>query len=257
MTRTPFSRSWLLPAALAASLVVAVPPDANAQRGRGAGAQPPQQAAPVDMTGYWVSIVTEDWRFRMLAPPKGDYDSLPLNPAGRKVADAWDPAGDEAAGEQCRWYGAASIMSVPGRLHITWEDPRTLRIDTDAGMQTRLLHFGGQAPGDGEPSWQGYSTARWRTSSGGIEPGSQAGGSLEVTTTQLRPGYLRRNGVPYSADTRLTEYYNVLEDAGTTWLIVMTVVEDPMYLTQPFVTSRQFMKQADDAGWNPTPCSAR
>ena len=250
------NRSWAIPVALAALLVIGVAPQVSAQRG-GGPPQPAQQAAPIDMTGYWVSIVTEDWRFRMLTPPKGDYDSVPLNAQGRKVADTWDPARDEAAGEECRWYGAASIMSVPGRLHITWDDPQTLRIDTDSGTQTRLFHFRGQAPEGGKPTWQGYSTARWRSSPGGIEPGSKPGGSLEVTTTQLRPGYLRRNGVPYSANAVVNEYYNVLEDRGTTWLIIVTEVVDPMYLTQPFVTSRQFMKQADDSGWNPTPCSAR
>jgi hypothetical protein len=80
----------------------------------------PKAAAPVDLTGYWVSLVTEDWRYRMVTPPKGDYTSVPLNPEGKKVADAWDPAKDEASGDQCKAYGAAGIMRVPGRLHITW-----------------------------------------------------------------------------------------------------------------------------------------
>src|SRR5712664_3192717 len=78
-------------------------------RGSGGAAQPPQTAkaaAPVDLTGYWVSQVTGDWRFRMVTPPKGDYTSMPLNAEARKIADAWDPAKDEAAGEQCKSYGA-------------------------------------------------------------------------------------------------------------------------------------------------------
>ena len=71
-------------------------------------AQTPQAAgAPIDMTGYWVSIVTEDWRFRMVTPAKGDYASVPVNAEARKVADAWDPAKDEAEGNQCKAYGAA------------------------------------------------------------------------------------------------------------------------------------------------------
>jgi hypothetical protein len=230
---------------------------AFAQRGEDqARTQTPREAAPIDMTGYWVAVVTEDWRFRMVMPPAGDYDSVPLNAEGRRVADTWDPGRDEDMGEACRWYGAASIMSVPARLRIAWEDENTLRLDTDTGMQSRTFRFGAEPPAGLEPTWQGFSRATWRIRSGGMEPGSEPGGSLEVETSHMRPGYLRRNGVPYSADAELTEYFYVLEDAPTTWLIVVTVVKDPQYLTQPFVTSRQFKKQVDDSGWNPTPCSA-
>lgn len=224
--------------------------------GQAAGeARSARDTAPIDMAGYWVAVVTEDWRFRMLTPPKGDYDSVPLNAAGRRVADAWDRASDEAMGEDCRWYGAASIMSVPARLRILWEDDQTLRLDTDSGTQTRLFRFGSTAAAQAGQSWQGNSRAQWRAHAGGMEPGSLAGGSLQVVTTNMRPGYLRRNGVPYSADTELTEYFYVLEDHGITWMIVISVVEDPQYLNQPFVTSRQFKKQKDNAGWNQTACS--
>src|SRR4051812_26266623 len=112
----------------------------HAQRGRGAPANP-RAGAAIDLTGYWVSVISEDWKFRMVTPKKGVYDSLMLNAEGRRVADAWDPAKDEAAGEQCRAYGAANIMRMPGRLHITWQDDTTLKVDTDAGTQTRLFHF--------------------------------------------------------------------------------------------------------------------
>jgi hypothetical protein len=256
MSRRMPGRAMLLPLAMAVSIAGATAVTHAQRRGRGGPPQVPRQAAPIDMTGYWVSIVTEDWRFRMVTPAKGDYESLPLTDEARRVADAWDPARDAATGEECRWYGAASIMSVPGRLHITWEDDRTLRLDTDAGTQTRRFHFGGAPPARGVPTWQGYSTAAWRPSRGGIEPGSLPGGSLEVRTSQLRPGYLRRNGVPYSTDAKLTEFYYVLEDGDVTWLIVITVVEDPQNLTQPFVTSRQFMKEPDASKWNPTACEA-
>src|SRR6266513_4294033 len=96
-------------------------------------------AAPDDYTFYWVSEVTEKWRFRMLVPDKNDYNQVPLNPEGRKVAAQWDPAKDEASGEACRSYGAGGIMQVPGRLHITWQDEKMLRIDTYYGQQPRLL----------------------------------------------------------------------------------------------------------------------
>ena len=72
----------------------------SAQARGGQAAQPPQlpptprAAAPIDVTGYWVSIVNEDWRWRMVTPPKGDYASVPLNDAGRKLADTWDTSKD-------------------------------------------------------------------------------------------------------------------------------------------------------------------
>ena len=69
-----------------------------------------------------MSLVTDDWRYRMLTPPKGNVDYLPVTAEARRVADAWDPAKDEAAGEQCKAYGAVGVMRLPGRLHITWED---------------------------------------------------------------------------------------------------------------------------------------
>jgi hypothetical protein len=211
--------------------------------------------APVDLTGYWVSIVTEDWRWRMVTPPKGDYASLPLTAAARKAADAWDPKRDAAAGESCRAYGAAAIMRVPGRIRITWENDTTLRVDTEAGTQTRLFRFAGAAPA-AEPSWQGRSSAQWQIA-GGRRGAPPTGGSLRVVTTGLRPGYLRKNGVPYSANATVTEYYNrTNEPNGDTWLVVTTIVEDPVNLNGRFVTSSHFKKAADGSIWNPTPCEA-
>jgi hypothetical protein len=235
----------------------ALPSVAYAQAGRGAP-QPPataQAGAPVDLTGYWVSVVTEDWLYRMVTPKKGDYAAVPLNVEARKIADAWDPAKDEQSSEQCKAYGAPALMRIPGRVHITWQDDNTLKFEKDSGTQTRLLHFGGSATGTGG-DWQGVSSATWIT-----EPGARApvrGGGLKVVTTKLKPGYLRKNGVPYSANAVVTEYYDRLnEPNGDSWLVVETIVEDPMYLNQPFITSTNFKKQADATGWNPTPCTAR
>jgi len=236
---------------------------AQGQGGRGGAAPPPrtpQAAAPEDLTGYWVALVTEDWRWRMVTPPKGDVASIPLNPAGREAANAWDPAKDEAAGNQCKAYGAAAIMRVPTRLHITWKNENTLQIDTDAGKQTRELHFGAEPAPTGEAGWQGYSAASWDSPGGrgGGRGGPPAGGSLKVVTTHMKPGYLRKNGVPYSGNAVVTEYMDrTNEPDGLSYLIVTTIVDDPQFLTQPFVTSTHFKKQADAAGWNPTPCEAR
>ena len=111
--------------------------------------------SPDDLTGYWVSVVTELWRYRMLVPDKGDYVKIPLNPEGRKIASAWDPAKDQASGNECKSYGAAALLQVPGRLHIYWQDDNTLRMDTDSGTQTRLFHFDGSPRANDAPTWQG------------------------------------------------------------------------------------------------------
>jgi hypothetical protein len=232
--------------------------------------KPPRSAkegAPVDFTGYWVSVVTEDWRWRMVTPIKGDFASIPLTPAGRAVGNSWDPAKDEAAGEQCKSYGAPAVMRIPGRLHITWADDNTLQIDTDQGTQTRLLHFVGKPPERGTNSWQGYSVAQWEPPVRGPQSPQQGlgatregarGRSLEVVTTQIRPGYLRKNGPPYSANTVLKEFFDLsVERNGDSWFVVTTIVEDPQNLAEPFVTSTNFKKQKDATGFAPTPCSAR
>jgi hypothetical protein len=238
--------------AIFATAVLAVTASSEAQRGRQGG--PPatgRAGAPVDLTGVWVSVVTEDWRWRMRTPPKGDYASVPMTAAARQVADAWDPARDAAAGEQCRGYGAAAIMRVPGRIRISWENDTTMKVETEAGTQTRLFRFAGPPPTEA-PSWQGVSVATWQPAGRG---GAPQGGSLQVVTTNLRAGYLRSNGVPYSANARVTEYVNrVHEDNGDSWLIVTTMVEDPEYLTARFVTSSHFKKVPDGAAWNPRGC---
>jgi hypothetical protein len=221
-------------------------PRVLAQGGSGSPPNPARQSAPIDITGNWVSYVTEDWRFRMITPPKGDYTRVPLTPEGRKLADAWNPAADEAAGQQCKAYGAAAIMRVPARFRVTWHDEQTLRIESDAGMQTRMLRFGGP-PAPRERTWQGHSIANWDLQAR----------KLVVTTTNLRAGYLRRNGVPHSADARVTEYF-VVTPVGPSEeaLVVTTIVDDPRYLQRPFVVSSHFKRDTDPSRWSPAPCVA-
>src|SRR5262245_51199997 len=236
--------------------------------------------APIDLTGNWVSIVTEDWRFRMVTPPAKDYASVPLNAAARAVADKWDPAKDEAEGNACKSYGVGNIMRVPGRLHISWQDDTTLKIETDAGQQTRLLHFTGTPSGEG--SWQGYSQASWEIAGGnpfggfgggggrggaggggggraaGGPPPPPRGGSLKVVTTRLKEGYLRKNGVPYSENAMVTEYFDRhSESNGDEWFTVTTIVDDSKYLAQPFITSTHFKKEPNASKWYPAPCRAK
>jgi hypothetical protein len=301
--------------------LLAVAGSAHAQRGRGAGAgqaQTPQAAAPIDLTGYWVSIVNEDWRWRMVTPPKGDYASIAnlMTAEARKIADAWDPSQDGS----CLAYGAAGLMRIPTRLHVTWENENTLKIDTDAGQQTRRLVFGASAEAPATRSLQGFSVAEWELAGarrgggpggrfgppgagpalpGGAPPtGAQAagaregapagpaaggqagrgratgappvggpaggppgaapggrGGNLKVVTTQMSGGWLRKNGVPYSESATMTEYYDRFPVAPKDeWLVVTTIVADPKYLTQEFVTSTHFRHEPDGAKWDPTPC---
>ena len=213
----------------------------------------PKAGALIDLTGYWVSIGPEELRFRMFTPPKGDFAGIPLDADGTKLANAWDPATDEASGEQCKAYGAPAIMGVPGRFHISWDNDATLKIETEAGKQTRLLHFNAAPPQTEAPSWQGYSVAAWDPA---LKHGMQ-GGSLKVTTANQRRGYLHRNGVPYSGKTTVTEYYDLVHEPDGFVLVINTIVDDPVYLTDRFRTSTNLRKQRDASGWNPSACSAR
>ena len=225
------------------SLATAQPP------GGGGPPRAPKAAAPIDLTGYWVSIVNEDWKFRMVTPAPGDYNGVPMTAASRKIADAWDPAKDEAAGDACKSYGAPALLRAPGTIHITWQDDNTLKLDADAGTQTRLFHFGNwKAPAGTAPSIQGDSVANWEG-----RPGT-----LRVRTTNLKPGYLRKNGVPYGESAELIEYFDLVKESnGDIKFVVTTVVTDPVNLTQPFIVTSNFKKQASEAGFKPSACSAK
>lgn len=254
---------------------------------RGAATQSARAAAPIDLTGYWVAVVSEDWRHRIATPRKGDFESLPtLTPEGRRIADAWDLEKDNAAGLQCKAFGVGGILRQPGRIHITWQDDNTLKAEFDAGTQTRLLQFGAAGAPPAEKTWQGRSIALWEgpgvgrgggggrgqaTAAGPISPGGAGrgqrggpppsssinqGGSLKVVTTHFREGYLRKNGVPYSEAASITEYFHRLpSDPGEdTFLLVVTTIDDPNYMTQPLYTSVQFKLEPNGAKWAPSPC---
>jgi hypothetical protein len=248
-------------ACLAMSVVVGA-------QGRGGAATPggpPANAriiAPKDLTGYWVSVVAEHWHLRMLVPPRGEFAMLPLNAEARKIANAWDPAKEPEA-EFCKSYGAAAIMRVPSRLYIHWVDDNTLQMDVDSGTQTRVFHFNQGAGPNDQPQWQGYSVAEWegipaqelRTRKAGAPPDPRGG--LKVTTTRMRAGYLRKNGVPYSESATLVEHFDrFTEPNGDDWIVVDSIVTDPKYLTQPYLASSAFRKIPDRSGWDPTPCRA-
>lgn len=265
------ARRFATAASMALVVCASASISAQPQRGRGAAAAGPPATAKsqapagtlLDLTGYWLPVVTEDWRYRMVTAPKGEHPGVPLNAEGNRVANAWDPAKDEAAGEQCRAYGAAGVMRLPGRIHIAWESDNTLKVDTEAGTQTRLFVFGQQPAAASAPAWQGVSAAAWefagRGRGRGAAPAAQHG-DLKVVTTQMKPGYLQKNGVPYSENAVLTEYFSrANEPNGDSWLILTHIVEDPQYLNGPFVRSTHYKKLPDSAAsqWSPEPCSSR
>lgn len=280
--------------AVVAVLLLPVPARVAAQGQRGGGGQRPtpptaRAGGPFDITGYWTALITDDWEYRMVTPAKGSIEFVPLNNAARAAANEWDPAKDEQAGLQCKGYGAAAIMRLPTRLHINWQDDNTLKVETDFGMQTRIFRFGAAQPQAPERTWQGTSLAQWesgpaRGGRGGAavallspeqiqearlqNPGGGSdfsppttppsfSGALKVVTTNLRAGYLRKNGVPYSENAVLTEWFNLLEGKGIQYLAIQTQVDDPAYLTAPFFRTLQFKKEPNGSKWNPTPCSAR
>ncbi len=271
---------------IGARVVVACAQRGGAAAGAAAAPRSPRDAAQVDVTGNWVAQITEDWRWRMITPPKGDYASVPLNALGRQIADGWDAAADAAAGEACRAFGAGGIMRLPTRLKIAWADASTLRIETDLGQQVRVLHFDRAAPADTAPSWQGHSVAEWLgvpppgqpvrrarradAGSGGRARGRRlatAAGRRRVRRRRRRaaasrwsrricgPAICARTACRTASDAVVTEYYDRFALFGNDYLQVVTVVADPTYLTTPFVVSNQFKREPDDSKWNPTPCA--
>jgi hypothetical protein len=247
--------------AAAALLCAALDPTLQAQPAPPRPPATPRAAAPLDLTGQWVAIVNEDWRWRMVTPPKGDYASVPLNDEGRRVADQWTEAQDGA----CEAYGAAALLRMPTRLRIRWQGDDALVVETDAGRQTRTLAFGAPASASAR-SLQGQSTAKWVTPprpaggpglAGAGGSAAQGGGYLEVQTANLAPGWLRRNGVPYSESAAVTEYFaRFATPNGDEWLMVTTIVDDPRYLTQRYITSSHFRREAQGGRWNPRACGA-
>jgi hypothetical protein len=270
----PQSTSWWLAVALALAVPVAgVAQAGQGQRGAGAGA--PAQAAgggrgagaraaaPVDLTGYWVSIVTEDWIERMApdSPPSG------VGRGGRGVFDggggaAPAPSTTSAKPDPCRAYGAAGSLRVPGRLNITWADDNTLKIDMDAGTQTRLLHFN-PTPPPAQRTLQGHSVATWDLGARGGRGGgggrggapapaaAPAWGSLRVVTTNMTGGYLLSSRAPYSENATLTEHFTRHRSFGVDYFTVTAIVEDGAVTR---ISSSTFKKEPNGSKFSPSGC---
>lgn len=248
-------------------LLIAAPPLWAQTPLSGDAAQSARDHAPFDPTGYWVSVIKQNWRFRMIVPGPGEYSDVPINLKAKEAADAWDRNAEEKAGRQCAAYGAAVLMRQPMRLHISWVNQETLKIETDNGMQTRLLHFKPAAQTAIEPSWQGYSRASWhifkppeKIFAGPFDKDdSKTYGSFSVVTDHLLSGLLRKNGIPYSDKTTLQEYWEVHADEDTkdVWMTISAIVQDPEYLQAPYTYNTIFKKEPDGSKWDPAPCSLR
>jgi hypothetical protein len=249
--------SWRLTClSVLAVIVLPAVPRLGAQQPPAQATRTPRADATSDLTGHWVSVITEEWRWRMVTPPKGDYTSIPLSDEGRRVAFLWDPGTDGS----CKAYGAAGLMRMPTRLNITWQGDDALKVESDAGQQTRVLQFSPKGQ-PGARSLQGFSVAEWEPIGGPVpagRPGPRGAPpptSLKVVTTNLLEGWLRRNGVPYSDATTLTEYWDrVAFPNGDVWLTVSQYVSDPTYLTGEYTTSMHFKREPDGSKWKPSPC---
>jgi hypothetical protein len=261
--RRPRPPSCWLALALGVALAVPIAGLVRADQGQrgagpGGGAPSPRAAAPVDLTGYWVSIVTEDWIERMspASPPSGVPRGGGRGGGGARGGGA-APAGAGVT-DPCRAYAAAGSLRVPGRLNITWVDDNTLEIDMDAGTQTRVLHFEPTEP-PAQRTLQGYSVARWDTGARGRGGrGGRGGaaappswGSLEVVTTNMSGGYLLSSRSPYGQDAVLTEHFTRHDDFGAEYFTVTAILEDDGARR---ITSSTFKKEPDGSKFTPTGC---
>ncbi|MBV9769042.1 MAG: MBL fold metallo-hydrolase [Bryobacterales bacterium] len=192
--------------------------------------------AQIDPTGEWAPQFDEDFLERIPGPDIGDYLGLPINNAARLRGDSWDASLLTLPENQCR----------PHPSDYAWRGPANLRIWKEVDRDTQKLiayhtHISWQAPErtiwmDGRPhpsadaahTWQGFSTGTWD------------GDVLTITTTHLKEGWIRRNGIPRSENATITEHLFRHGDR----LTVMVIIDDPAYLTEPFVRTTDFAYDA-------------
>jgi hypothetical protein len=187
--------------------------------------------AQVDFSGEWAPRFHEDQLERVPGPELGDYLGLPLSPAGRMRADAWSASLLTLPEWQCRPHSADYIWRGPSNLRISKEvNPITREVtawhaEWLRSVDRQIWMDGRPHPSEDAPhTWAGFSTGKWE------------GDMLTTTVTHLKEGYLRRNGVARSEKATLTEHWIRHGD----WLTVMTVVTDPVYLTEPFVRTTDY-----------------
>lgn len=188
--------------------------------------------AQVDLIGSWNARFHEDQPERVPGPSLGDYVGLPINDSARAFAEAWDASRLTVPEHQCRAHAVPYIYRGPLNLRI-WEerDPRTQDVvaihhDMSNFQQRRTVWMDGRPhpSANAEHTWMGFSTGTWE------------GDTLVVRTTHIKQMWHRRNGLPQSDKTVLTERYTRHGDFFT----LVTITDDPVYLTEPLVKTTNF-----------------
>jgi hypothetical protein len=187
--------------------------------------------AQVDFSGEWAPRFWEDQPERVPGPELGDFLGIPINDAARLRAEAWDASIQTLPEWQCRPHSADYIWRGPSNLRISKEvDPVSREITAYHAEWLRSVdrpvYLDGRAhpPENALHTWAGFSTGRWE------------GDTLVITTTHLKEGYLRRNGLPRSDRATLSERWIRNGD----FLTVMTIIYDPVYLTEPLVRTTDY-----------------
>jgi hypothetical protein len=189
--------------------------------------------AEADLTGYWDNIIQEDHLFRTAGPPVGEYAGLPLNDAAHAVADNWNPEDGYKPENQCKMHGAAYIMRSPIRFFLSYDDDTTISIKIELEMGRERKIYLDDRPAEGPPTEMGHSVGVWN------------GDMLTVTTTNMTEKYIRRNGVPNSEQAVMTEHIIRHDD----YISLISIIEDPVYLTEPLIRSVSFRKRDDEFKW--------
>ena len=193
---------------------------------------PPSAFAQMDMTGAWAPRLQEDFLERIPGPELGDYLGLPITDGARQWALSWDPSRLTLPEHQCQVHVAPYIYRGPMQVRI-WEerDPDTQQLIAikhyiSTFEQTRTIWMDGRPhpPDYAAHTWEGFSTGRFE------------GDMLSVTTTHIKQGWVRRNGLPESDRATLSEHFI---RHGTN-LTHISIVTDPVYLTEPLIKTQDF-----------------
>jgi hypothetical protein len=186
-----------------------------------------------DLSGMWAQRFHEDLPERGAGPEIGDYTGLPINDAARLRADSWDASKWTVPERQCEPHPADYGPRGPASLRITStvdpvsQDVIAWSVTVMWSLQQRTIYMDGRPhpPAIAQHSWQGFSTGEWE------------GDMLKVTTTHLKEGWVRRNGLPRSDKAVLTEYF-IRND---NYLTLVTAIDDPVYLTEPLVRTSDWV----------------
>jgi glyoxylase-like metal-dependent hydrolase (beta-lactamase superfamily II) len=191
-----------------------------------------------DISGYWTSPLQEDAMERGAGPELGDYGGFPINEAARLFALSYDASRVTLRHHQCDGYvGPYSIRSIGNARAWEERDSHTQRLiaihwynQTFEGHRTIWMDGRPHPPAYAPHTWMGFSTGRF------------VGQALEVQTTHLKQGWLRRNGLPESDQATVVEFFVRHGDH----LTHTSVISDPVFLAEPEVRSTDFARQPID-----------